>query len=202
MNCIQFGAVSEVKNMKKANTQKVALGAVFTALVIVLQFIGAAIRFGPFSISLVLVPIVLGAAFCGYKVGGFLGFVFGLTVLISGDAAAFLTVDVLGTVLTVLVKGTLCGLAAGLVYQLLRGKNVYLAVMASAIVCPVVNTGIFLLGCLIFFLPTITGWGAALGFTKVGEYMIFGLVGGNFLVEMGVNILLAPVILRVMKIFK
>lgn len=187
---------------KNTQTQRVALGAVFTALVIILQLIGSAIRFGPFSISLVLVPIVLGAAFCGYKIGGFLGFVFGLTVLISGDAAAFLTVDVFGTVITVLLKGTLCGLAAGLMYELLSKKNPYVAVISAAIICPIVNTGIFLLGCIIFFLETIAEWGAGLGFAGVGEYMLFGLVGGNFLVEMGANIILAPVIIRILKIFQ
>ena len=187
---------------KNTQTQRVALGAVFTALVIILQLVGSAIRFGPFSISLVLVPIVLGAAFCGYKIGGFLGFVFGLTVLISGDAAAFLAVDVFGTVITVLLKGTLCGLAAGLMYELLSKKNPYVAVISAAIICPIVNTGIFLLGCIIFFLETIAEWGAGLGFAGVGEYMLFGLVGGTFLVEMGANIILAPVIIRILKIFQ
>ena len=48
----------------KIRTEKVVLGAVLTALVVVLQMLGAFIRFGPFSISLVLVPIVIGAAMC------------------------------------------------------------------------------------------------------------------------------------------
>ena len=180
----------------KTQTRQIALGALFAALVIILQLIGSAIRLGPFSISLVLVPIVLGSALCGYKIGAFLGFIFGAAVLLSGDASAFLAVNVWGTVLTVLVKGAFCGLAAGLVYTLLKRVNSYLAVFVSAIVCPVVNTGIFLIGCLLFFMEPITAWGVALGFEKVGEYMIFSLVGGNFLVEMGINLVLAPVILR------
>ena len=69
-------------------------------------------------ISLVLIPIVIGAATCGPKIGAWLGFVFGIFVLISGDAAAFLSVDIFGTIVTVLLKGTLCGLAAGYVYKL------------------------------------------------------------------------------------
>ena len=165
--------------MNKTNKQqieKIALGALFTALVIILQMLGAFIRFGPFSISLVLIPIVIGAAVCGAGIGGWLGFVFGIAVLISGDAAAFLAVDVLGAVLTVLIKGTLCGLAAGFTYKLLSRVNRYLGVFAAAIVCPVVNTGVFLIGCLIFFMEPITAWGAALGFADVGRYMIFGLV--------------------------
>ena len=186
----------------KKQTELVALGALFTALVIILQLIGSAIRFGPFSISLVLVPIVLGSAICGYKIGGFLGFIFGAAVLISGDAAAFLAVDVFGTILTVLVKGTLCGLAAGLVFKALCRYNTYLAVIAAAFVCPIVNTGIFLIGCLLFFMEPVTAWATALGFADVGKYMIFGLVGGNFLVEMAVNIVLSPVVLRIIALIK
>lgn len=189
-------------NNTKKQTERVALGALFTALVIILQLIGSAVRFGPFSISLVLVPIILGSVVCGYKIGGFLGFIFGAAVLISGDAGAFLAVDVFGTVLTVLVKGTLCGFAAGLTYKALRRVNVYLAVIAAAIVCPVVNTGVFLLGCLLFFMEPVTAWAAALNFADVGKYMIFGLVGGNFLVEMAVNIVLVPVICRIIELIK
>ena len=188
-----------MKNKGKINTQKLVITAILTALVIVLQFMGSFIRFGMFSISLVLIPIVIGSALCGYKAGAWLGFTFGVAVLLSGDAAAFLVIDVFGTIVTVLLKGTLCGLAAGLTYKLLENKNRYLAVMAAAVVCPTVNTGVFLLGCLVFFLQTITEWGKAFGFENVGRYMIFGLVGGNFIFELITNIILAPIILRVEK---
>ncbi|MBQ9769303.1 MAG: ECF transporter S component [Clostridia bacterium] len=186
----------------KEQTRRVALGAIFAAIVIVLQFVSMSLRFGTFSITLVLVPIVLGSALCGFKVGGFLGLIFGAIVLLSGDAAPFLAVNVWGTVTTVLLKGMLCGLAAGLVYAALKEKNQYLAVFLAAIVCPIVNTGVFLLGCLVFFMDTITQWGAGLGFENVGAYMIYGLVGINFVIEIVVNIVLAPVILRVLKIIK
>ena len=190
-----------MSNSKKL-TEKIVLGAVLTALVIVLQLLGAFIRFGPFSISLVLVPIVIGAAMCDYKIGAWLGFVFGVVVLLSGDAAPFLSIDIAGTIVTVLAKGTLCGLFAGLVYKLLSKYNRYLAVMASAVVCPVVNTGVFLLGCKLFFMSAITQWGAAEGFNSVVQYMFLGLAGGNFLVELLVNIILAPIVLRIIKLNK
>lgn len=184
-----------------SKTKTMVLGAVLTALVVILQFLGAFIKFGPFSISLVLVPIVIGCATCGVAVGAWLGFVFGFTVLISGDAAAFLAVHAVGTVIIVLLKGLCCGLLAGLVYKALAKYNRYAAVIAAAIVCPMVNTGIFLLGCLVFFLETVTQWGMALGFGEnVGQYMIFGLVGGNFLVELGMNIILSPIIVRLLNI--
>ncbi len=186
----------------KVTVQKLALGAVFTALVVVLQLLGSFIHFGPFSISLVLVPIVLGAALCDYKIGGWLGFVFGFAVILSGDAAAFLAVNAPGTILTVLLKGTLCGLAAGLVYKALQKANRYLAIIIAAIVCPVVNTGVFALGCKLFFMETVAEWGRGFGFTDATTYLFIGMIGANFLIELAANIILAPVILRIVKIFK
>ncbi len=184
---------------KKIRIQTLTVGAILTAIVVVLQLMGAFIRFGPFSISLVLIPIVIGAAMCNWKIGGWLGFIFGVAVILSGDAMAFFAIDVVGTIITVLAKGTLCGVAAGLVYKLLNKHNSYLAVTAAAVVCPIVNTGIFLLGCKLFFFETIAAWGAAEGFTSVAKYMFLGLAGGNFLVELAANIILAPVIYRIIK---
>jgi uncharacterized membrane protein len=186
-------------NSKTKNMVGVGL---FTAIVVVLQFLGGGIKFGMFSISLVLVPIVVGSAIYGWKAGAWLGFAFGMAVLLSGDAAAFMVVDPLATVLVVLLKGAACGFFAGLTYKLLSRANHVVAVFAAAIICPVANTGIFLLGCQFFFLETVAGWGAALGYEDVAAYMFLGLAGINFLVEIAVNILLAPVIVRLIRIGK
>ncbi len=187
---------------RKMSTETMVLGAILTALVVVLQLMGSFIRFGMFSVSLVLMPIVIGAAKGGVKLGGWLGLVFGVTVLLSGDAAAFMAVNPTGTIITVLVKGTLCGLAAGIVYTALEKFNQYGAIIASAIVCPIVNTGIFLIGCVLFFMATITEWGTALGFENAAQYMFLGLAGGNFLFELATNIVLSPVILRILNLKK
>ncbi len=210
-------------------TRKMVGIGLFTAIVVVLQMLGGGIRFGVFSISLVLVPIVVGAAVYGWQAGAWLGLVFGVAVLLSGDAGAFLAVDVIGTILTVLVKGTAAGLVSGLVYkyvltlfhkrsqkaiqymkehhglgeccesgvyEYIARNNRYFAVIVAAAVCPVMNTGIFLLGCKLFFMDTVTAWGAAAGFENTAAYMFIGLAGINFLIELGVNLLLAPVITR------
>lgn len=190
-------------NKKTISTRTLVGVAIFTAIVFVLQFfLGAFIRFGTFSISLVLIPIVVGAALYGPLWGAWLGFFFGFVVLISGDAAVFLGVNPLGTILTVLVKGALAGFAAGLVFKALEKKNIWVAVICAAIVCPVVNTGIFLLGCLLFFLPTVSGWAEAMGFENVGAYMIVGLVGLNFVFELLFNVVFSPLILRLIKLGK
>lgn len=183
---------------RKKQTENLVLGAILTAIVVVLQILGGFIKFGPFSVSLVLIPIVIGAAKCGVKIGTWLGLVFGTVVLLNGDATAFFAVNVFGTVLTVLLKGAACGFAAGLTYKLLAKYNKYAAVIAAAVVCPLVNTGVFLIGCLLFFLDTIKAWGANLGFTNTVSYVFLSMVGGNFLFELVSNMILSPVILRIL----
>lgn len=185
---------------KKFSTRKLTGLAILTALVVILQFLPIK---GPFFlITLTLVPIVIGSALYGAFSGAWLGFIFGVTVLLSGDAAAFLTINIPGTIATVLVKGTLAGLAAGLVYKLASKVNRYFGVICSALVSPVVNTGIFLLGCRLFFMDTVNGWAAASGYENVGAYMILSLVGINFLIELGVDLVCSPVILRLINIRK
>ena len=190
-------------NQKNTNTQKIVGLGLFTAIVVVLQLLGSFIKFGTFSVSLVLVPVVIGAALYGAGAGAWLGFVFGVVVLLSGDAAAFLGVNVLGTILTVLAKGALAGLASGLVYKAIENKNRTLAVALAAVACPVVNTGVFLLGCLLFFMETISAWADAAGLgANVGQFMIVGLVGANFIFELLFNVVLSPVIVRLIRIGK
>lgn len=181
----------------KQNTKKIAGIGLLTAIVVVLQLLGSFIRFGPFSISLVLIPIAVGAALYGKVAGTWLGTAFGIAVLLSGDAGAFLAINPVGTVITVLLKGMLAGLAAGAVYSLIEKKNRIAAVITSAIVCPVVNTGVFLVGCRLFFFETIKEWAAG---TNVLQYMLVGLVGANFLFELGANIILSPTIVKLVKI--
>ena len=111
-----------------------------------------------------------------------------------------MAVNPAGTVVTVLLKGIAAGLAAGLVYRALQDKNRYLAVIVAACVCPIVNTGIFLICCKLFFMDTISAWAEGAGFKSAGAYMILGLAGVNFLLEMAVNIVLSPVIMRLIAI--
>lgn len=185
---------------KKFDTRTLAIGAVLTAIVIVLQYLGSFIHFGPFSVSLVLLPIVLGAAICGPAISTWLGLVFGIIVLISGDAAAFLAVNVPGTIITVLLKGALAGLVAGVIYNTLQKvANEYVATIVAAIACPVVNTGIFLIACRVFFYDTIVAWAGDMPAVK---FMFVGLVGLNFIFELLVNVILSPTIIRIINLIK
>ncbi len=185
----------------KINTEKMVIGAVMTAFVIVFQLLASFTTFfGPFSTAMALIPIVIGAAICGVGVGGWLGFVFGVVVLASGGATFFMGFDVLGTIVTVLLKGTACGLAAGLIYKLLKKYNKYIAVITASLVCPIVNTGFFLLGCLVFFMDDINMIAEALKSEAAGFAIFWGLAMGNFLLELAANLVISPVTVRLLEI--
>lgn len=182
----------------KTKTQKVVGMGLFTAIIVALQMLASAIKFGPFSITLVLAPIVIGAALYGIGAGAWLGLTFGITVLISGDAAAFLTINPIGTVLTVIAKGMVAGIVAAVIYKAIEKKNKTVAVVAAGIACPIVNTGIFLIGCYLFFQEWLIAVFGTTGFATV----ITGLVSVNFAVELGINMLLASVIVRIIDLGK
>ncbi|MBO7208539.1 MAG: ECF transporter S component [Clostridia bacterium] len=182
------------------DTKKLTMYAILTAIVIILQYIAILLRPTVFSVSLVLVPIVIGAALYGPKLGAWLGFVFGVIVLLSGDANAFIPINFLGTIVTVILKGTLAGLLTGFVYNWFKNVNTYVAVTVSAIVCPVVNTGIFAIGCFTFFIDAIAEMAG--GSDLVTSYIFLVMIGGNFLFEVLVNAVLSPAIVRLLKIRK
>lgn len=184
------------KEKKAMSTKNLVMYAVLTAIVFVLQFVSMQIRFGVFSITLSLFPIAIGAAMGGKKIGAWLGFVFSLAVLISGDANPFLAIDVFGTVLTVIAKGVLAGFVTGLVFELLSRKQIKFAVSISAVLSPIVNTGIFIVGCLLFF-TSADVWAGGIG--AVFKY-ILGFISINFFIEIAINIILAPTIVRLLKI--
>lgn len=191
--------------MKKANnqsmqTKKLVMIAILTAITAVLAYYGGFIKIGGLaSISLTLIPVVIGATLCGPLTGAWLGGVAGVIFFTTPDAAFWFGLSLAGTIITVIIKGVVSGLCAGLVYRLLAKSNRYLAVIASAVVCPVVNTGIFLLGCLVFFLDTVVTGALAEGMS-LGAYLIIFFVGLNFVFELLTNIILSPAIVRILDV--
>jgi len=189
-------------NKSRKQTEKLALMALLTAIVAVLAYFGGFIKIGGLaSISLTLIPVVIGAALCGPLAGAWLGGVAGVIFFTTADAIFWFGLSIPGTVITVMIKGILSGFCAGLAYKLLEKLNRYLAVFVSAVVCPVVNTGIFLMGSLIFFMDAVSAGASAEGLS-VGGYLIIFFVGLNFVFELLVNIILSPAILRIINIKK
>ena len=193
------------RRMKTASSDAVlrlVLTAFLTAIVGVLSYFGGFIKIGGLaSISLTLVPVVLGGALLGPKTGAWLGAVSGAVFFLTADAVFWFSLSIFGTILTVMVKGTVAGLCAGLLFRLLEGKNRYLAMLTAAAACPLINTGIFLLGCLLFFFDAVTSMASDAGKTTFA-FMILVFVGLNFVFELLLNLLLSPALVRLVDLGK
>lgn len=188
---------------KKMSTETMVLGALMSALVIVFQLLATYTAFfGPFSTAIALIPIAIGAILCGPAIGAWLGFVFAVVVLASGGAALFLAVDIPGTFVTVLAKGILCGFVSGFAYKSLKKWNSTIAAIIAAILCPIVNTGVFMLGCFTFFMDDVVTLASNLGSAKTGAALFVSLALGNFLFELVLNAILSPVFVKLLNIRK
>ena len=183
--------------MKNAKIKRMVGIALLMAMVIVLQFVGSMIPpiGGTVSISLVLIPIIVGAAIYGPGAGAILGATFAVVTIINcitgadpGGAMVFQANPLL-CILVVSSKSVLCGTISGLVYMALRKANAYVAMLCAAIICPVINTGVFVTCMMLFFKPVLSAWA---GGTDVVTYVLTGLVLCNFLPEMVLNIVFSP----------
>lgn len=177
--------------------------SLFSAIIVVLTVLGNFVRFGPVPITLSLAPIIIGAAVYGSSAGALLGGVFGLVVLLGGifgwdggTVMLLLGLNPIGCILICIGKGILAGYLSGLAYHAIEKKSPLAAVVTAGIVCPVVNTGLFILGMLVFYGSTLQSWA---GGQNVIYYAIFGLAGINFVVELLVNLVLSSGITTVIK---
>lgn len=191
-------------NNTTRSTQKLTGLGIFSAIIIVLSVFCTFVKFGPVNITLALAPMVIGGAVYGASSGAILGFVFSLITLIAGVLGwdggfvmLLMGINPLATLAVIFVKGTAAGWLATLVYRAVEKKHPNTAALWAGMVCPIVNTGLFLLGMYVFFLPTLEAMAAG---QNLIAFMVFGLCGINFVVEFVVNVALAGIITRIVKL--
>lgn len=193
----------------KTHIQRLVGTAILAALVIVLQFF-VSIPIGMFTITLTLVPIMIGAILYGPAIGAFLGGLFGAVVsiqVVTGAAGAisfamFEYTPVI-TILLCVLKGVAAGFVSGLLYRVFEkmGRK-KLGTILAAVACPITNTGIFALGMLIFYKTLLDGWAIDFAFANAISFLMIGMIGLNFVVEFAVNVALIPAVLRIITLVK
>ena len=184
--------------------------ALFVALVVVLQIISALIPpvAGLVSITLTLVPVVVGGILLGSASGAFLGFAFGAIVLINcmtgmdPGGNILWNANPLFTAIICFGKGIMAGFVPALLYGAISGREPgrakkFVATVVAALSAPIVNTGLFVAGMFLFFKDTLYAWS---GGTDIVIYVLTGLAGVNFLVEFIINTVLSPAIVRIVDV--
>lgn len=175
--------------------------AILTALTVVLQLLCSVMSIGSITITLSLVPVVIGAALFGISGGTVLGFVLGLVNFISSFSNPFLLFLFQASpvlyILTCFGKTMVAGAVAGLLYRVLsRAGHPYVGVTLAALAAPVVNTGIFFVMMALFFRTPIVSYFGDVG-GNVLVFIMTALIGINFFVEFGLNAVLCPAIARI-----
>lgn len=190
---------------KYFTARRIAYFAIFLALIVVLQTFGSYIRIGATTLSLVLIPIVLGGMLLGVIGGTVLGFLFGVAVILlngvlmpDGFTNILIAENPAVTILTCLLKGSLAGFVPAIVFKLLKGKNELVATIVASFLAPVMNTGIFILGMLCMS-GVISNNFVSEG-TSVLYFLVIGCAGVNFLIELAINAVLSPALYRIIKV--
>ncbi len=192
--------------MKENSIRRMTGIALLMASVIVLQMLSGMLPpVGGFSISLVLIPIVLGAALYGSAVGAWLGCVFGIVVFINcvtgadpGGQMVFQANPFL-CFIVVVGKGVLAGFCSGLVYRLVKSYNGYVAMVCAAVVCPTVNTGVFIASMLLMFPGVLSAWANG---AEILSYIFSGLMLANYVPELIINVVFSPAGQRILKVIQ
>ncbi len=180
--------------------------AMLAAIIVVLQQIVIPLP-GGLTLSLVLIPIVVGAVMFGPAAGAILGGVFGIVVTFlvmtarAGELSTMMWVaNPIVTALVCVLKGVAAGWCAGLVARAFK-KRAFVGIVLAAAVAPIVNTGIFLVGMLTVFREVMMTFAANIGMAGTGAvyFAVVVLVGVNFLIEFAANLILSPTIAAIVK---
>ena len=201
--------------MKKNNIRKLVGVATLASLVVVLQLISNYIQFGTVSITLALIPMVIGAIIYGPLVGLLLGGIMGVIVLTSPSTMTFFSFNAILTILLCILKTGLAGFVCGWLYKgLIRlnflGKaKLPIAIILPTLIAPIINTGMFVFGTAVLFqglsitseageiielVPSQGGFGQA--FLASASFVIIT----NFVVEFAVCAVLSPSLIYLVKI--
>ena len=139
------------KKMNVSSVLKLTLTAIFLAIIIVMSFTPVGyLKVGTIEISLLAIPVAMGAALLGVGGGALLGLAFGVTSLIqcfgmSAFGTALMGINPALTVILCIVPRVLLGVASALVYKALKGRNVQpnITSLVSFLTAAVVNTVLF-----------------------------------------------------------
>jgi Predicted membrane protein len=138
---------------KKSSLRKIVVTGVLGALSIALMLtpLGMIPWFGGISLTVVHVPVIIGAVVGGPVVGMGVGAIFGISALVKAAVAPPSPFDVffVNPLISVLPR-ILIGLVAGLVYKAFRGRLSALAATLAGLAGSVTNSAL-VLGALVLF---------------------------------------------------
>ncbi len=199
-----------MKTITNKQTLKMVQLALFTAIILLMAFTSLGyIRTPGLEITMIVVPVTVGAVILGPTAGAILGGVFGLTSFIqcfgmSPFGAALLGISPIGTLVLCLIPRILMGWLAGLIFQGMKkwGKVNMLSHAVANLAGPLLNTLFFMTALTLIFYNTeyIQGFVAGLGAVNPLEFVLL-FVGINGLIEALICFVAGTAVSKAVEIF-
>ncbi len=197
--------------MKKLHysTKEIAQLALLTAIILILAFTPLGyIRTPGLEITLIVVPVTIGAILLGPSGGAFLGCVFGITSFIqcfgmSPFGATLLSINAISTFIVCVIPRLLMGLIGGYAYQLIsKTPAKSFANVVTNVICPLLNTVFFMSALVFFFYNTeyIQSMVGAFGATNPLHFVLI-FVGVNGVVEAVICIVVGSLLTKALSRF-
>jgi uncharacterized membrane protein len=191
-------------------TKRMVQLALFIAIIVLMAFtpIGYIKTLG-LEITLIVVPVVVGAIVLGPVSGAILGGVFGITSFIqcfglSPFGAVLLGINPIGTFIVCMIPRILMGWLTGLIFigikKIDKTKSISYAV--ASLTGPLLNTIFFMTTLMLFFYHTeyIQGFAKSMGTTNVYAFVI-GFIGVNGMIEAIVCFVLGTAVSKAIDVF-
>lgn len=184
--------------------------ALFIAIIVLMAFtpIGYIKTLG-LEITLLVVPVAVGAIVLGPVSGAILGGVFGITSFIqcfgfSAFGAVLLGINPFGTFILCMVPRILMGWLTGLLFTNMKriDRRGTISYAVASLAGPLLNTILFMITLSLFFYQTdyIQGIAQKLGTNNIFAF-ILAFVGINGLVEAGVCFILGTAVSKAIGMF-
>lgn len=183
----------------KNHTYKLVLAAIITALILIMAFTPLGYpKIGPFSITLLMIPVAIGAILLGPAYGAFFGLLFGLTSFMQcvfafdPVGALCLSINPFLTALFCIPTRVLAGYCTGVLFRLMHKRFKIASYIVASACSAFFNT--------LFFVPTFVlcfGFNAqVLGLMQVPNAfgVITALITINAVVELAVCLIVGAAV--------
>lgn len=184
--------------------------AVFALIIVVMAFTPVGfLKTGNLEASFLVVPVAIGAILLGPTYGAVLGLVMGVVSFAqcfgaSDMGSALFGVSAVNTFLLCVIPRVICAWMAGVFYDLLSkiDKTGFVPQIAAAVVCPIFNFILFMLGLSLLFgqTPYLLNMQTQMNASGIGFY--FALGGMNLLYELLASVVLTTGISTLILKFK
>ncbi len=199
-----------LKKEKQIPLKSVMGLAVFALIIVVMAFTPAGfLKTGNLEASFLVVPVAIGAILLGPTYGAVLGLVMGVVSFAqcfgaSDMGSALFGVSAVNTFLLCVIPRVICAWMAGVFYDLLSkiDKTGFVPQIAAAVVCPLFNFILFMLGLSLLFgqTPYLLNMQTQMNASGIGFY--FALGGMNLLYELLASVVLTTGISTLILKFK